>query len=119
VTTCRACRAPPTCRIRFRSSRAEALLIAYEYAGPRANVYLKDPGPAPWTPGWASRSALGRGHAGRRRLGLQRSDWFDRSGNFPQRRVARGGALHAHEPGRDQLRGDHRGSRSRSRARGR
>ncbi len=45
---CPACRAPTTCRSRFRSCRAtRRSSSAYEYAGAVRNIYLTDPGPAP------------------------------------------------------------------------
>ena len=65
----------------FQSTKA--IFIAYEYAGARRNIYLKDPGPAP-VDSWMGQS-----------VGTWEGDtlsstspastirrWFDRAGNF-------------------------------------
>ena len=81
---CRACRAPPTCRIRSRFSRAQkAIAIAYEYDGAFRNIYLKDPGPAP-VDTWMGQSV---GHWEGDTLvvdvtGLNERTWFDRAGDY-------------------------------------
>jgi hypothetical protein len=49
-------------------------------------------------------------YAGRQRLTLQRRHLVRPRGQFPQRRPAPGGALHAHLRRRAQVRGHHRGS---------
>ena len=81
---CLACRAPPTCRTRFRSSRARtAVFIAYQYAGAVRNIYLKDPGPAP-VDSWMGQS-VGRWEGDTLVVdvtGFNDQTWFDRSGNF-------------------------------------
>jgi len=62
---------------------ANAIFIAYEYAGAVRNIYLKDPGPPP-VDSWMGQSV---GHWEGDTLaidvkGLNDQTWFDRAGNF-------------------------------------
>ena len=81
---CRACRARPTCRIRFRSFRARAaIFIAYEYAGAVRNIYHEGSGAAP-VDSWMGQS-VGRWEGDTLVVdvtGFNDQTWFDRSGNF-------------------------------------
>jgi hypothetical protein len=62
---------------------ANALFMAYEYAGATRNIYVKDPGPAP-VDSWMGQS-VGRWDGDTLVLdvsGFNDQTWFDRSGNF-------------------------------------
>ncbi len=86
---------------------AKQILITYQWDGAVRNVFMKDPGPAP-IDSWMGQSV---GHWEGETLvvdvtGLLDQSWFDRAGNFHSDATARGGALYAHQPGRDFLRSD-------------
>ena len=96
------------------------LLIAYEYAGAVRDIHLKDPGPAP-VDSWMGQS-VARWEGDTLVVdvtGMNDQTWFDRSGQFSQRRAARGRALHAHERRRHLLRSDDRGFQGLHAVRGR
>jgi hypothetical protein len=62
---------------------ANAIFIAYEYAGATRNIYLKDPGPAP-VDSWMGQS-VGRWEGDTLVVevtGMNDQTWFDRSGNY-------------------------------------
>ena len=92
---------------------ASAIVIAYEYAGAVRNIFLRTPGPPP-VDSWMGQSV---GHWEGDTLvvdvkGMNDSDLVRSRRQFSQRRAARGGALHAHQPGCHFVRGDHRRSQS-------
>ena len=78
-----ACRAPTTCRSRFRSCTAtRRSFSAYEYAGAVRNIYLTDPGPAP-VDSWMGQS-VGTWDGDTLVItvtGFNDQSWFDRAGN--------------------------------------
>ena len=93
--TCRASRARPTCRFRFRSCSRRTLLMAYEFTSAsriiRMNTQGEEPGAG--VDGMVGRP-LGRRHARRRRDRPDGGDLVRPRRQLPQRRAPRRRALY-------------------------